>query len=150
MSIILGHGSYTGAPGFDRGYQTTTYGGNDPESWVRGSARLDTQSTMLEFDMQLETDSVDAGPKGKLKVIIRDAAGHELASAETQEVGIGGKTPGNSKIVTFKSSIPLSNTVCQKANDIEVFASCTGYVNKFWGLISPDDIMKIVNIIINL
>lgn len=57
--VINGTGSYKGAtPGWDRGMQTTMHCGNNPESWVRGSASLDKASGVLSVTVQLETDSV--------------------------------------------------------------------------------------------
>src|SRR5256885_9439795 len=64
------------APGWDRGMESTMHCGNNPESWVRGSAMLDKQSGVLSIVVQLETDSVLAGPKGSVIASIRGAGGN--------------------------------------------------------------------------
>src|ERR1700727_539394 len=82
--VLNGTGSYKGAaPGWDRGMQTTMHCGNSPESWVRGSASLDKGSGLLSLTGQLETDSVFAGPKGRVTVAIRNAEGKTIYTVAT-------------------------------------------------------------------
>jgi hypothetical protein len=63
--IIQGTGDYDGPPGFDRGMQTTQWCGNNPESWVRGSASLDTDSAILKMTVLLEMEFNMAARKDK-------------------------------------------------------------------------------------
>src|SRR5215472_10569864 len=84
---VIGTGTYKGAnPGWDRGMQTTMHCGNDPESWVRGSATLNKQSGELSLIVQLETDSIIAGPKGRVVITIRDSAQKPIYIVTSDEV----------------------------------------------------------------
>lgn len=119
-------GSYKGAgPGWDRGMQTTMHCGNNPESWVRGSAVLDPLGRLL-VTAQLETDSVTAGPKGRISVEFRDSSGKALATAMTNEIGIGGKLPGKALISDFSSSSDVPQDILGRTVSLYVDAQCTG------------------------
>jgi hypothetical protein len=127
-------GEYHGPPGFDRGMQTTQHCGNNPESWVRGSATLDTASGRLGVDLQLETDSTAAGPKGKLSVEIRGDGGRVIARVESTEVGIGGKPPGHAVSRTYSASVQLREYVAKRAAQLTIHAACTGSVQRLYGI----------------
>ena len=129
-----GTGSYTGAPGFDRGFQATTYGGNYPESWVRGSAFLDKQTGFLTMHIDLETDATHAGPKGQVLVYIFDAYGNLITRVCSAEVGRGGKAPGKAERSTFQATAYLNPQVGQRAAKMIVVANVTGQVNQLWGV----------------
>lgn len=128
--IIRGYGNYYGPDGFDRGMQTATYCGNAPESWIRGSVELDTDARSMTMYVQLETNSVSAGPKGKLRVTVSDANNMALAIVETSEIGIGGKTPGPVKIENFQLSTALSPHIVHNARFLYIEAVHTGTVNQ--------------------
>jgi hypothetical protein len=131
---IAATGEYHGPPGFDRGMQTTQHCGNDPESWVHGSATLDTASGRLGVDLQLETDSTAAGPKGKLSVEIRGDGGRVIATVESNEVGIGGKPPGHAVSRTYSASVQLREYVAKHAAQLTIHAACTGSVQRLYGI----------------
>jgi hypothetical protein len=115
--------------------------GNNPESWVRGSASLDKDSGTLSLSIQLETDSTTAGPKGKLFVWVRDAKGTNLATANSDEIGMGGKPPGSSLIRNFASNSSIPVDLAKKATSIYLEAQCTGASGGLWGI----DLKDVVN-----
>lgn len=139
---ITGTGSYKGAgPGWDRGMQTTMHCGSSPESWVRGSATLDKTSGLLSVTVQLETDSVFAGPKGRVTIAIRDARGQPAYTLTSDEIGIGGKPPGNVAIQNFSSSIDIPRSIAREAESLYLDAQCTGSINRLFN-ISVGDLGK--------
>src|ERR1700727_1491233 len=87
--VLNGTGSYKGAaPGWDRGMQTTMHCGNSPESWGGGWAT----------------------------VAIRNAEGKTIYTVATDEIGIGGKPPGNVVIRSFSSTVSVPASISQEAN----------------------------------
>lgn len=127
-------GSYKGAgPGWDRGMNSTMHCGNNPESWARGSASLD-KSGRLSITVQLETDSTTAGPKGRVSVTMKDAVGRGLATATTDEIGIGGKPPGGAVIKNFSSTADIDQNIVTKTKSMYIDAQCTGSVGQLWGI----------------
>lgn len=132
--LIQGTGPYHGNPGFDRGMQTTMYCGNDPESWVRGSASLDTDSGIITVTVNLETDSTEGGPKGKVQVTVKDAAGNTLATISTPEVGMGGKDPGTFASRNFSATDTIPVAKSQQAASLWVEAQCTGSIDQWFGI----------------
>jgi hypothetical protein len=131
---IKATGPYAGPGGFDRGMQSTMYCGNNPESWVRGSASLDTASGVVSLQVQLETDSTTAGPKGKVSVIAEDAAGKTLATLESAELGMGGKPMGGAAIKNFGSSQAIPGAIAARVTQLKVRAVCTGSSGGLWGI----------------
>jgi hypothetical protein len=121
-------GTYSGVPGFDRGFQTTTYCGNSPESWVRGSAWLDKGTGLLTMQVNLETDAIDAGPKGQVLVYIFDCNGNLVTRVASAEVGRGGKGfDGHAAIETVQSSTYLGPEIGRQACKMTVVANNTGF-----------------------
>jgi hypothetical protein len=127
-------GGYDGPPGFNRGMQATRHCGNHPESWVRGSAKLDPASGRLGVDLQLETDSTTAGPKGKLSIEIRGDGGRLLATVESSEVGMGGKPPGTAASRISSASVQLREWIAKRAETLTIHAACTGSVQQLYGV----------------
>lgn len=134
--IIQGTGPYNAAtPGFDRGMQTTTHcPWADPESWIRGSASLDTNSGIISMTIQLETDSLAAGPSGQVKATVKDANGKTLATATSDTVGMGGKPPGPAKISNFTSVKAVPPAVAQNAHSLSLEAQCARPVQGLLGI----------------
>jgi hypothetical protein len=126
---------YSGAPGFDRGFCATAYCGNSPESWVRGRADIDRASGRVAMELELETDSVAAGPKGSMDVALHDANGAVLKSIKSAVSGIGGKTPGKSWIVDIPATINVDQQIANKVSSVAVSAMCNGAVDKWFNLI---------------
>ena len=132
---INGTGSYKGAaPGWDRGMETTMHCGNNPESWVRGSAALDKNSGIMSMTVELETDSVYAGPKGRVTASVRDADHNLLYRVTSDEIGIGGKPPGHAVIKNFTSTISVPEPISKAADSLYLDAECTGSVNRFFNV----------------
>jgi hypothetical protein len=133
--VINGTGSYKGAgPGWDRGMQSTMHCGNNPESWVRGSASLDKASGVMSLTVQLETDSVLAGPKGRVIVTIKNASGDFIYTVTSDEIGIGGKPPGNVVIRSFSSTVSIPPQISQQASSLYLDAQCTGAINRLFNV----------------
>jgi hypothetical protein len=133
-------------PGFGRGMQATMYCGNNPESWVRGSASLDKSSGVVSITEQLETDSALAGPKGKVIISIRNANNQELTGIETAESGIGGKQGGQAVIRNISGIKNISASSAEEAASCTVTAQCTGSINAPIG-INPGDVISAIKTI---
>ena len=145
--VINGTGSYSGSPGFDRGFQATTYCGNSPESWVRGSAFLEKSTGLLTMWIGLETDATDRGPKGQILVYVYDCNGNLLSKVASAEVGIGGKMPGGARINNFQSYANLGPQIGSQACSITVVANCTGSTFQLFGL-SMDQVTDAAGLIV--
>ena len=131
---ISGTGTYKGAdPGWDRGMQTTMHCGNDPESWVRGSATLNKQSGVLSLTVQLETDSILAGPKGRVVITIRDSVQKPIYIVTSDEVGTGGRT-NKAAIRNFSSTVMIPIPIAMRAESLFLDARCTGHVTGLFNL----------------
>lgn len=158
ISTPANKGPYDGSPkesggvhgrNFMRGMYTTRYCGNGGvESWVRGSATLNTATGDLGMTVQLETDDTVAGPKGKMIVEVKDVDGHVLATATTSEFGMGGKPPGHAKINDFSGSAKIPQVVAAKATSLDASVQCTGYVNQLWG-IDSGKLIHAVNVVVS-
>jgi hypothetical protein len=123
-----------GPAGFDHGMQTTQYCGNNPESWVRGSAKLDTATGTVTVDIELETDSTLAGPKGRVVIEVHGDGGRLLVTLESSEVGIGGKPPGHAVSRRFSSHASLTEVLARRARTLSIRAACTGAAPQLWGI----------------
>lgn len=143
---ISATGPYMGPPGFGHDMATTMYCGNNPESWIRASAKLDKKTSKLVLSLQLETDSTIAGPKGRASVVFRDATGNELASMVTGEVGVGGKPPGKAVSKNFVKEYPVPQAVVSKTASLDAAVECTGSAVAFWG-IEPDGSIQASNLL---
>src|SRR3954471_8659689 len=66
--VIQETGPYNAPGGFNCRFQSAQHCGNNPKSWIRGSASLNRGSRVLNVQVQSETASVTAGPKGKVPV----------------------------------------------------------------------------------
>lgn len=148
--LLAGTGGYDGPAGFDRGMQATQYCGNSPESWIRGSAYLDRTNGHVTIHMDLETDSVLAGPRGKIRVTVKDQNGNSVASTETSEAGIGGKLPGTFRLVKVSGSADIPAEVAQNAASMWVEADCTGSQDGLFGIFgNATDVLKFAFALIN-
>jgi hypothetical protein len=110
---------------FGRGFCSVAHG-SDPESWVRGKAALNTADGTLTMWMQLETDSVGEGPKGTVDVELRDSSNTRLYEVHLGEAGIGGKSPGLSRIETISAQKTVPMQLVMKTASIETTAHHTG------------------------
>jgi len=158
--LILGWGTYV-APhdgrhdGQDHGLQAATYCGASPESWVRGSAALSLEGTAwLSLTLELETDSPQAGPKGRLYVTLSKGCLHpvhgvcdavhdplvNIYTVETDEVGIGGRSRGgDTGIVRRSASVDIPDNVARQVTHVAVQADCTGSGTQWSGWTSLQD-----------
>jgi hypothetical protein len=151
--LILGSGRYV-APhdgrhdGQDHGLQATTYCGASPESWVRGSAALNPETKWLSLTFELETDSTQAGPKGRLSITLSKGCLHplhggcdaahdplvKLYTVETDEISIGGRSSGgDTGIVRRSASVDIPDNVAREVTHIAVQAECTGSSTEWSG-----------------
>ena len=154
--IIVGSGTYV-APhdgrhdGKDHGLQAATYCGANPESWVRGSAAL--RLGWLSLTLELETDSPQAGPRGRLYVMLSKGCLHpvnggcdavhdplvNLYIVETDEVSIGGKSTGDTGIVRRSGSVDIPDNVARQVTHVAVRADCMGSDTQWSGWTSLQD-----------
>ena len=138
--------------GQDHGLQAATYCGASPESWVRGSAALSLG--WLSLTLELETDSQQAGPKGRLYITLSKGCLHPVRGAcdavhdplvhlytvETDEVSIGGKSGGSDTgIVRRSASVDIPDTVARQVTHVAVQAVCTGSDTQWSGWTSLQD-----------
>jgi hypothetical protein len=151
--LILGAGTYV-APhdgrhdGHDHGLQATTYCGGSSESWVRGSAALNPETKWLSLTFELETDSTQAGPKGRLSITLSKGCIHplrggcdaahdplvKLYTVETDEISIGGRSGGgDTGIVRRSASVDIPDNVAREVTHIAVQAECTGSSTEWSG-----------------
>jgi hypothetical protein len=156
--LIFGTGSYV-APhdgrheGQDHGLQTATYCGASSESWVRGSAALNQETKWLSLTLELEADSPQAGPKGRLYITLSRGCSHpvhggcdavhdplvKLYTVETDEVSIGGRSRGDSGIIRRSASVDIPDNVARQVTHIAVQAECTGSSTQWSGWTSLQD-----------
>jgi hypothetical protein len=157
--LILGWGTYA-APhdgrhdGQDHGLQTATYCGANPESWVRGSAALNPETGWLSLTLELETDSPQAGPKGKLDITLSKGCSHpvhgscdsvhdplvKLYTVETDEVSIGGRgRDGDTGIIRRSASVDIPDDIARQVTHVAVQAECTGSATQWSGWTSLQD-----------
>jgi hypothetical protein len=97
--------------------------------------------------IQLETDSTSEGPKGKIHVDVFDANGGLLSTVDSQEVGIGGKHPGLSRIDNFSGYQNIPMPVPAIAASIKVRPECTGKVFQLFG-IDYGQLLKAVSLLV--
>jgi hypothetical protein len=133
-SQVTVSGPYQGPPGFANGMNSTMHCGNSPESWVRGSATFDKNSGALTITIQLETDAVHAGPKGKVTVYLQDCNNKRIAEATTDEVGRGGKSPGKAEHSNYTSTKTIDSDLAKKVCSLYVVAQCTGSVDRIFNI----------------
>ncbi|MGA9717279.1 MAG: hypothetical protein WBQ79_03280 [Acidobacteriaceae bacterium] len=150
--LILGSGTYA-APqdgrhdGQDHGLQATMYCGATPESWVRGSAALSPETSWLSLTLELETDSPQAGPKGRLDVTLSTGCLHpvhgacdavhdplvKLYTVETDEVSIGGRSGDDTGVIRRSASVDIPENVARRVTHVAVQAVCTGSSTQWSG-----------------
>lgn len=155
--LILGSRSYV-APhdgrhdGQDHGLQAATYCGASPESWVRGSAALHPEG-WLSLTLELETDSPQAGPKGRLYITLSKGCLHpvhgscdavhdplvNLYTVETDEVSIGGRSGGDTGVVRRNATVDIPDTVARQVTHVALRADCTGSDTQWSGWTSLQD-----------
>ena len=153
---ILGWGTYV-APhdgrhdGQDHGLQAATYCGASPESWVRGSAALSLG--WLSLTLELQTDSPQAGPKGRLSITLSKGCLHpvhgscdavhdplvNLYTVETDEGSIGGKSGGETGILRRSGSVDIPDAIARQVTHVAVQAECTGSSTQWSGWTSMQD-----------
>jgi len=134
-------GSYKGPGGWSRNMQSTMHCGNSPESWVRGSVVHFDASGHMTLTVELETDSASAGPKGRVSVTLKNAAGKTSATAASDEIGTGGKDGGHAAIRNFSSSVLVPAGVAGQTRSLYVDAECTGSINRILN-VSVDDVLN--------
>lgn len=108
---------------------------------------MDKNSGDITITIQLETDSTKAGPKGRIMIKVRDANGRNIAEANTDEAGRGGKPPGNAAITTSGGHASIPPNIANRAASIYVEAQCTGSIDR-WFNISAEDLAKGIKVIV--
>jgi hypothetical protein len=118
----------------------------DPESWVRGWAAVDRGNGLITYKMQLETDSVRQGPKGKVVVRLYDSGNTELVRTEI-EAGMGGKPPGRAVRRDFSAQRTIPVSIAQRVTRVDVTAEHLGGQNGLFG-IDFNDVLNAIKLII--
>jgi hypothetical protein len=78
---------------------------------------------------------------------LKNAEGEVLATASTDEVGIGGKFPGNAAIRNVSKTVDIEHKVAQNTASMGVSVQSTGSTNQIWG-IDLGDAIQVVNVVI--
>jgi hypothetical protein len=116
-----------------------------PEGWVRGYASLD-DSEKLKIKLVLVTDSVTAGPCGKLSVQVLGENGALLASISMGRAFCrGGKPPGKaaSSELVFEKNLPAGTFA--KARSLSVSVEKTGSRESLYNIAASEDTHGIVS-----
>jgi len=143
ISTPPGEGPYHGT--FERGMSSTMFCGKDQETWVRGSGSLDKGTGKISETIQLETNSSKAGPKGIVTLTVKDADGKVLATATSNEIGMGGKRASKAEYHKFNGTASMPIAAAQKAASIEAAARCTGSSQHFVG-VDPGAIIHTITV----
>ena len=124
-------------------------GHQSPEGWVRGKAALDTSTGQFTMVLGLETDWVNRGVKGKMKVALKDSKNATIATVEMgQEMGIPGKDPGKARIEEFTLVKTVPADIAKRTAALDVNVEYTGPQFGLWGipLQAVLDAIKIVKV----
>jgi hypothetical protein len=141
-TVISGTGRYIG-PGLKHGMQSTMRCNSTSAIFVRGSAKLDSESATLSMEVGLESNLPTTGPKGNVTVTVKDAEGKTLATATSDEIGMAGTTNWHARddnqqylVVdsVVRSSASIDPEVAHRAKSLYVVAQCTGSSNSFSGV----------------
>lgn len=134
-NIIQGTGSIINNPGGDwsRGMQSYMLAYDD-SGWIRGSAQLNRITGALTTHVQLETDNLSKGPKGVIRVALRDSDGGTLAVVKTEEIGRGGKGPGKAAFTDATSVVDVDPMLLPSIKALYVEATWTGPVDRLFNI----------------
>lgn len=102
--------------------------------WVHARASLDVRSGLLELVLELATDRVDQGPKGRMSVRLLNEEGQTIATYAMDEQKIGGKAPGGARFQKFVSSAQVAPEVARNTRTILVQADLTGGFVELFGV----------------
>jgi hypothetical protein len=107
----------------------------NPESWVRGSATLDTGTGVVSMALQLETDSATAGPCGRMLAILRGETDSDLAVLDmTQEICRGGKRPGKAAVSDYSLQKAVTKDIAARTKSIVVLLDYTKSKSGLWNI----------------
>ena len=120
---------------------------------MRGSAALRPEAGWLSLTLELETDSSQAGPKGRLDVTLSKGCLHpvhgacdaahdpmvKLYTVETDEVSIGGKGRDDPGIIRRSASVDVPEDIARQVTHVTVQAVCTGSSTEWSGWTSLQD-----------
>jgi hypothetical protein len=110
-----------------------------PESWVRGSAALDTSTGVLNLSLQLATDSKTAGPCGKLTVILRDGQGNDLVQVTMgRAVCRGGLATETAAIKDYQLQKTVPQALAQRTKAVMVTLEYSGLQLGAWNVSLQD------------
>jgi hypothetical protein len=75
-----------------------------------------------------------------------DASGNTIATATSDEIGTGGKSPGGAAIRAFASQVFIAPAVARRVQSIWLDAQCTGSIDRLWNvrLGTVQDAFKII------
>ena len=106
-----------------------------PESWVRGSAALDTSTGVLSLSLQLATASKTAGPCGKLTVMLRDSQGNDLVQVTMgRAVCLGGKSTETAAVKNFQLQKTVPQALAQQTKAVVVTLEYSGVQLGAWNV----------------
>jgi hypothetical protein len=119
-----------------------------PESWVRGSAALDTSSGVVNLTLQLATDSKTAGPCGKLTVFLRDGQGNDLVQITMgRAVCQGGKATETMAIKDFQLQKAVPLAIAQRTKAVVVSLEYSGWHLGAWN-VSLQDVASAIEMLV--
>jgi len=106
-----------------------------PESWVRGSATLDTSTGVLNLALQLATASKTAGPCGKLTVVLRDGQGSDLVRVTMgRAVCQGGRAREAAASQDFHLTKTVPQALAQRTKAVVITLEYSGWHLGAWNV----------------
>lgn len=99
--------------------------------------------------VQLETDSVKAGPSGHMVVLFKDAKGQVLATASSPQFARGGKPHGHAAIEDDFGHASIPPQVAAQAVSLEASVACGPAMNR-WLNIDSGKITQAIDVAVKV
>jgi len=111
--------------------------GSKHRTWVRGSASVNADTGVIRLKVQLESDSMNSGPKGNMTVSFNDSNGKNVVRVAVGEVGMGGKRQGNDRVEDFFGHTRIPVKLAHRIASVNVSVKLVGHGNGYSG-VNPD------------
>lgn len=127
-------------------------GGKLVEGWVRGWAKIDRSTDVVEIVEELETDSTQTGPCGAVDVELwgkgKLVATVTMGKDPGQDFCINGKPPGKAVAKVFTVDKTILQSEAAQVDEVRVKTEVTGTHVGPWGW-NPnvDDVVKAIQVI---
>lgn len=118
------------------------------EGWVRGWAKFDRSSATVEIVEELETDSTQTGPCGRVNVQLL-SKGKTIVNVDMgQDECINGKPPGKAVAKDFTFDKTILPSEAAQVDEVLVTTQWHGYHVGPWGWTPNfDDVLKAIAVV---